>query len=150
VQHCCCRVYTYSCRSEWKKEKRLFGGAIRFDAVPRRHSNASRVKANILTGPPVPPSILTGWMTSLNPLGGSAVPFNATFSRLYRLALDSTPCTLYVVDWPGSTLGPSTPTPYTFPESTIHWAASLDSPGNLNSRIRALRFFSFFFSVYRG
>lgn len=96
------------------------------------YSNLLSVKAKILTGPPVPPAIFIGWTISLNPLAGSVVvQFRATFSRLYRLAFDSTPCTEYVLLLPGSRLGTSTPTPYTLPESTIHCAASLDSPGNL-------------------
>lgn len=105
-----------------------------------RYSNLLSVNAKILTGPPVAPAILIGWTTTLNPLGGSfVVLFKATFSRLYKLALESTPCTAYVLLPPESRLGTSTPTPYTFPESTIHCAASLDNPGNLSEKKKKIR-----------
>lgn len=99
------------------------------------YSNVFFVKAKILTGPPVPPTILMGWTTSLNPFGGNVVPFKATFSRLYKPALESMPCASKDRQLPGSMLGPSTPTPYTFPESAIHCAASLDNPGNLYKHV---------------
>lgn len=89
------------------------------------------MNAKILHGPPVPPTILMGWITSLNPFDGNVVPFKATFSILYKLAFESILCTSNELELPGSTLGTSTPKPYTFPESTIHCAAFLDSPGNL-------------------
>ncbi|KAE9537658.1 hypothetical protein AGLY_006681 [Aphis glycines] len=83
------------------------------------------VKAKIRQGPPVPPIILIGCIISLNPFDGNVVPFRATFSRLYMLALDSILCTSNDVELPASTLGLSTPTPNTFLESTIHYTEKL-------------------------
>lgn len=102
------------------------------------YSNALLVNAKIRQGPPVPPTILIGWTTSLNPFAGNVVPFRATFSRLYMLALESILCASFAKNSPASMLGVSTPKPYTFPVFTIHWAASLDTPGNLKNTKKIL------------